>query len=250
MLNGDNGIYSKQIKIATYDMGPRKIIRLSSIMKYQQEVGEEYMCAIGKDFDTLYEKFGVIFVISHAKVKIHRMPKEHEFLKLTTWCTGSNESKFRRCYRFETLSGEVLIESISLLPTVDINSHRPVRPSKVEAFNDFKYNDSITMSITDPKKVVVPKDAQFSGDRKIRYSDLDYNSHVNNSVYADIITDFLLESLKIEDVSEFEIYYRSEMKLGETISISVANTDNNFFISGENNGVGKFAARCELKKLV
>lgn len=244
----DNGIYKKSIRIATFDVGPGKILKPSAIFRYQQEVGEEYMLKAGMSYDYLRQKFGIIFVLSNAKAKVYRLPREHEEITVTTWCSGEDATKFRRCFRFETTNGELLIESVTLVPVIDVNSRRIVRPQRVKAFDNFKFNDSLSISFPDPRRVRMPEETTDCGDRIIRYSDLDYNSHTNNSVYADIITDFLPKEKEGAPIDEIEIYYRNEMKLGEKISICTAEKDGEYYVSGSTDGENKFVGKCILKK--
>lgn len=249
ILNNSNGVFSEEIKIATYDIGPNMKMKLSSVMKYQQEIGERYMDSLNLSYETLRNKYNIVFMVSHAKVKIYRMPKLHETVILTTWCSGV-ESKFRRCFKYTSLTGELLIESVMLLPTVDIVSHKIIRPNKVEVFNQFTYNNSNTVLISDPKKVKQLETYSNIGNRTLFYSDLDYNGHVNNTVYADIICDFFPDNINNFQVDELEIYYRSEMKSGETISVSSEIEGNTAYFLGENNNTVHFTAKCNLKKLV
>ena len=247
MSNNNSSIATRTFKIATYDIGFNNQMKISSIMKYQQDIGDEYLASSGFTHDYLYNEVGVFFAVSHMRIHIFRLPKLDETVQLTTWCTGGgDESKFRRCFRFSSENGETLIESIALLPVIDVNTRRAIRPSRVEAFQVFAYND-LPLSIVNPKKVAKKEEYTHSLSRTIRYSDLDYNGHVNNTVYADIILDSLPKGTETNEIEQLDIYFRAEMKMGQNITVSSVVEGETAYFCGENDGTVCFTAKCDLK---
>lgn len=241
----NTSVISREFKIATYDIGFNNSLKISSIMKYQQDIGDEYLSRYGFTHDYLYNTVGIFFAVSHMRIHIFRLPRLNEKIRLTTWCTGG-DSKFRRCFRFETAEGERLIESIALLPVIDVSSRRAIRPSKVAEFSVFGYND-FELSIESPKKVAVLENYKNVTERKIRRSDLDYNSHVNNTVYADLIIDSLDETAAKKEIEQLDIYFKSKIMYGENITVLSDFCDNTSFICGKNEDTVHFTAKCIFK---
>ena len=77
--------YDYKIKTGTFDIGSGRKMRLSSVLKYQEQAGEEHLSEdFGLDYITLSKK-GVAFVLVNAAAKIHRMPTLGETLTINTW---------------------------------------------------------------------------------------------------------------------------------------------------------------------
>ena len=73
-------------------------------------------------------------------------------------------------------------------------------------------------SCGDPKKI----DAMCTGEvyeRTIRFSDIDYNGHMNNTVYADIMFDFLPSEFREKAPKEVAINFKNELLEGETMDV-------------------------------
>ena len=61
------------------------------------------------------------------------------------------------------------------------------------------------------------------GKRKIVYSDIDYNMHMNNTHYPDMICDFLCEMTDSESsyrVAQMSLSYLKESALGATLTVT------------------------------
>ena len=76
-----------------------------------------------------------------------------------------------------------------------------------------------------PQKARITKDAPLFevGKRKIVYSDIDYNMHMNNTRYPDMLCDFLTEMTDESTayrVSSLSLSYIKESLLGATLTIT------------------------------
>jgi acyl-CoA thioesterase FadM len=62
-----------------------------------------------------------------------------------------------------------------------------------------------------------------AGERRVRYSDIDYNGHVNNTRYIQWIQDLTEpELLEKADQMRLDINYLRELKIGETVDLLTA----------------------------
>lgn len=209
--------YTWNIKISSFDVGQDRRMKLSSILKYQQEVGEIHFGIGGLGFEELVRN-GMAFVITRTRAKINRMPLLNEHLSLTTWHRNSKGAQFFRCYRYSDTSGNPLIESVSAFALVDPETHRILRPSEFLRFGVSTQPGRIN-GCPDPDKIQIPENLIHAGIRRVGWSDIDYNGHLNNTVYADIVADCLPRELRGIEVSEFSINFLSEALEGEEISL-------------------------------
>ena len=58
--------------------------------------------------------------------------------------------------------------------------------------------------------------------RQVKYSDIDYNRHVNNAIYADIVCDLVpQETMLYKEPESFGIIYHKEAVLNQIIELEV-----------------------------
>ena len=70
-------------------------------------------------------------------------------------------------------------------------------------------------------------------ERKVRFSEIDSNNHVNNSKYADFALDCLPEEYYQKDFTDIRINYATEMRLGETIGLYANFSDGKICVTGK-----------------
>ena len=100
-----------------------------------------------------------------------------------------------------------------------------VRASNIDFFDGKFYYDEPVDPAALPPKAKISKDASLIevGKRKITYSDIDYNMHMNNTRYPDMLCDFLDEMTspdKAYRVSALSLSYLKESSLGATLTVT------------------------------
>lgn len=234
--------YDYKIKTGTFDIGSGRKMRLSSILKYQEQAGEEHLSkSFGLDYITLSEK-GVAFVLVNASAKIHRMPLLGEKLTINTWNKQLKGLKFFRGYDWFDEKGEKIIEGISAFVLVSIDGHKIVKPSELGV--DFPEEKEHENSVGLPSKTHIPKETEHIGSKTVFFSMLDSNEHLNNALYADFIVDFISEE-KAKSIKGFTLDYVKEAKLSEKIDIFYAEENGKFFLQGKNGENCCFRASAE-----
>ncbi|MFA6829142.1 MAG: hypothetical protein WCR67_00310, partial [Bacilli bacterium] len=125
---------------------------------------------------------------------------------------------FPRKYSIYSLDGEELVSGISMWCLISRKTRQPILPDKhgiVIKGNDFSRKDSIPNRISDKNSVFIEK-------RKIRYSDLDINGHLNNARYLDWIDDIIQEYFpKDSEYHSFTINYLEEAVMDDIVDIYI-----------------------------
>jgi acyl-ACP thioesterase len=88
----------------------------------------------------------------------------------------------------------------------------------------FYYDEPVDPAALLPKAKIA-KDAIMTevGNRKIMYSDIDYNMHMNNTRYPDMLCDYLSEMTDESQayrVSALSLSYLKESRLGATLTVT------------------------------
>ncbi len=218
-------------------------LKLSVLLRLMQNAATAHYESLGVGRMKLISE-GFVFLLSKIALKVKKMPKADQTVTLTTWEYGVKGAYFIRNFAFATENCENAVIAQTLWVAANPETHSIVRPS------DFPHpvNANPTeVDVTAGKVSERGYEAVREETRAVRYSDIDCNGHVNNTVYADIITDILFNHIGEVNIHEFEINYNRECKMGDelTITLSKSPTDEtDFVISGDfKDGTNSFKAR-------
>lgn len=209
--------YTWEIRIHMFETGPDRRLRLSSLLKLQQEVGELQFAAGGLGYNELF-RHGMAFLLTRTRSRIHRAPQMGETVFLRTWHRDSKGAQFYRCYQFLDSEGRSLIDSVTAFALVDVHSHKLLRPTVFREFGLHEQPERQS-ACPDPVKWRLPDGLLPAGERTVRWSDIDANGHLNNAVYADIACDALPGGMAGRRVTEFSIAFVHEAVEGETLQL-------------------------------
>ncbi len=233
--------------ITSYDADSLRRLRLSSMLRVQQEAGEQHLANGGLSYPVLRDK-GMIFVLTGIRSVIHRLPKfGDDVITCTTWSNGYKGSQFFRCYRFCDSSGKLLAESHGTFALVDPVSFKIMRPAVFDALAEFTYPETVS-GCPHPERLK-PSGLSFSpaGEKVIRYSDIDYNNHYNNTYYADLCYDFFPGDLRETAIKGFNINYSSMALEGDRVAVSVCHDGDRVYFKGEHDRGMCFLAYMEVE---
>ena len=184
------------------------------------------------------------WVITRFDVEIIRMPKYGEKVVVSTYPGDNNPIFFLRHYYIEDNKHNVLVKANSVWAIIDGNTHRVVK----DPFPNLKLpvehrDDELAM----PNKIVGNVDACVY-QRRITYSDIDLNKHLNNTRYVELIQDaFDLSFYEQYKLKRIEINYNAELKAGDEVKIYRSN-ENPYILSGQKDGKEHFIARLTFDK--
>ena len=91
--------YRLDYQVCTYDIGQGSLLKLSNLLRLQQEAGERHLAQGDMAFEQL-AKMGMAFLVVRANLQIERLPKAGEHIQIRTWHRGEQRAAFFRCFRF------------------------------------------------------------------------------------------------------------------------------------------------------
>ena len=231
--------YVMPIKIASYDVGPNGKMRLSAVLRYQQEAGEQHLVGAGLGWQDML-KLGMVFVTSRWHVVIHRLP-EMETVTLTTWHRDRKGPRFFRCYEWRDAEGNLLMEGVMQFALVSVESHRLLRGDEFMEIAPLPDHPR-GVACADPGRFAVTG-TQPAGEYRVRWSDTDRNGHLNNTHYADLMLDYLPGERLEQDPVEVDLHFAGECLLGDTLTLAYAAAEDGCTVIGETQRGRSFAAR-------
>lgn len=233
--------YKLPLQVTSYDVGDNDRLRLSAVLRYQQEAGERHLRLAGLGWREMLE-MGMVFVTSRWHTVIHRLPRMEEEVTLTTWHRNRKGPRFFRCYEWRDRQGALLIEGVMQFALVSVDEHRLLRGDEFMERAPLPDTDR-TVACGDPVRFAV-RDLTDSGTYTVRWSDTDRNGHMNNTHYADLMLDYLPTHPTDETYPcEVDLHFAGECCLGDTLTVSAVREDGVDTVAGATDDGRRFAAR-------
>lgn len=222
--------FSELYTTSWHDTDACRHVRPSALLVYMQETSNKHIAALGMPLDELRDTKNLAYILSKIRLEIYRPLTSYEDIKVETWTVASRGFSSIRCYRI-LCHDEIVADAETtwaLIDTVEKNLHRPE-----ESGYAFENEDALILSA--PSRTRAPSDCVFEqvGSRKIVYSDLDYNMHMNNTRYPDMLCDHLpLE--EVGRIGSITLSYLHEAAFGQTVSVFRAKKDDLYFFKTVN----------------
>lgn len=178
-------MYQEKFFISSGDVDDHFDLKLSSIFQFFQIVSTNHSELLGLGKKETWDK-GMCWVITRMKVVIYKMPKMLDTVIVKTHPGEIMTFLFPRYYQIYSEDGELLVAGSACWTLLDANTHKViVKPvASAIAYPSEKHPDDISL----PERVL-GNDLSLVDTRKVRYSDIDLNGHVNNVKYIEYIID-------------------------------------------------------------
>ena len=240
--------YRKEMIATNYESGAKNLLRPSGMLRYMQQTSGEQLSDLGQSGQRLYSE-GMVFLLSKINMRVHRNPVCGERLSVGTAATPPKGVRFVREFVIDSLDGGRLVSCYTFWVLVDTQNHKILRPSAYPYTFPWEEPglEGVVGDIAIPSDL--PVDAQISRmERRIHYSYIDTNAHVNNSVYADFVCDALpYDLLAAQGVACMAISFQREARHGDVLEIQTAELGGGAYrVAGTNGGAPCFEAYVEL----
>ncbi|GHU60521.1 acyl-ACP thioesterase [Clostridia bacterium] len=224
-------IYSEDLTVSYYDLDVSGRVKPSALLRIANVVSDNHCKVLNVGYSQL-RAFNYAFIITRLSMFIHVMPEYDQSIKVRTWSVGIDGPAFVR-------NGEILDESLRVMASwsgtwglADIARHKFARPSMLptEVQHAGELGGKIRarrLSHPDEKLREPPREHAVS------YRDVDYNGHVNNTAYLDIIMDALPFSVSSSlQMEELHINYVNEARVGDVLDIKWGVWDDEILFKG------------------
>lgn len=218
--------YTYKITTNWHDTDANRIVRPSKIVEYMQETANRQCESSGLPLEKLRDEKGLAFILGAISVNIYMPLHAYEEIEVRTWCKEAKSYIFMRY--FDILrDGVIIAEASSTWVLIDLETKNMVRASNYDFLGDkFYYDEPVDPAVLLPKARIAKEAVMREvGKRKICYSDIDYNMHMNNTHYPDMICDHLDEMTGEIPyfVSKLSLSYLKESPLGATLTVARSN---------------------------
>lgn len=205
-------------------------LRLSALLRLQHAAADTQIADIGLDVDTLLSH-GYAFIITRLNVRITRLPRAGETVTVRTWPRNTKGIQFFRCFEVLAADGTVLADCVSVYALVDTVNHTLQRPSVLDSIAVIP-DLSVSNACPDPARRLPEMTTVPAGDLVVPEAWIDWNGHMNNAYYADILQDFIPDVYKMRPIMGFQLHFAHEITAGEQMAVHTAEQDGTVLVQG------------------
>ncbi|MBR6680295.1 MAG: hypothetical protein IKL59_03445 [Clostridia bacterium] len=194
----------------------------TQMLVYMQEASNHHMDSVGMPLDTLRDEKRLAFILSKMRLAIYAPLYAFEDITVQTWTCPGRAFSTERFYRIKR-GEQIIADAMSTWALIDIDKKLPVTQSE----SGLVFEDEAAPKLDVPLRFRLPKDVELIslGKRRIVYSDLDYNMHMNNTKYTNMLCDFM----PIDEVGKIKgvlLCYVNEAAFGDEIEVLCAKVGN------------------------
>lgn len=222
--------YEENFTIRTYEIDNRKLATPAALIRLMQEAAMQNVLKLQLSVWDL-EPHGISWVLMRLYLRINRLPKLGEQIRIQTYPAGFEKVLTHRDYKVFSADGELLAYSSSTWLLMDTHTRRMTRiPDFIMQFQEQMPPESTFLPRAADK---LPK-FEHCDRRKtyeVNWHDLDFNMHLNNTLYIQ----WMLET--VEDgilqngyLSELDIIFRMEGLWKEVIQSELQQLSEDTFL--------------------
>ncbi len=189
-------------------------LKPSAVLYYVQEAAGQHLNRM--TLDPAPEQRGLVWVVIRHRVQITRLPRKGETIRVETWPMPTTRVAYPRSVVAYDEAGEPLFRSISLWVLMDRQSRAMVLPGKsgIAVRGILRGNE-----LPSPNSLA-PAQCSAVQNRRVCFTDLDVNSHMNNARYLEWAMDLLPSQFhrdhRLQDVT---MCYLGEAREGDELEI-------------------------------
>lgn len=241
----DSSFYQERLTVRFCQCDRSHRLKLSELFRIFSDLAVSAFAFRGMDTQFLMQK-EMVFLVSRVAVKIYRMPREGDNLRTATWEQEVQRAQFLRNFQIWSESGELMAEARSGWVLVNPFTRVIMRPQE---FLDAVPDGLHPMPEEDcgapafQRLRIKPEDsgAEYMGERKVVYSDIDGNGHVDNARYLDMAMDILPEEMTLREPTEVQALFSRETLLGESLGLYRILGSDEAAVKGVNDGKDSFS---------
>lgn len=212
--------------IGLSDINTKKELTNTCLLRYLEDVAGLHSEIAGygvSDMNTTRKSW----ILLSWKVKVLNRPLVNDTLNIKTWSRCIDKFYAFRDFEVRNQYDEVICIATSKWVFIDIDKGKLVKISD-EVAQKYKPEYKNVFEEHDLEKLKEPDNYINKTDFKITRNLIDINKHLHNIYYLDIAKEALPEEIALScELNNFEIMYKKEIKLGDTVK-AIYSYENSF----------------------
>lgn len=227
--------FQYRFPVRAMDADAQNRLKISSVFNFMQIVAGLNANELGFGYEHLMPK-GYFWVLSRVILEWRGNVRIDDEILIETWPKGVEKLFALRDFRIYSSTEECIGKSTSAWLMIESQNRRPLMLNH----NLFDLPDfGLIPAIEEvPGKISEPAKKSLLAERKVVYSDIDINQHVNNAKYLEYVFDALPSDILNQCTScMLQINYLKELRLGEKFAVYYSQDEtnqNHHYLDAEN----------------
>lgn len=247
--------YNEIFKITSHDVDTNNNMTPSDVAKIMQETANHQMRDRKPTYYELMDE-GKSFIVTRMLIEFIEPVNMYDEVRAHTWRCKEKAATFIRCFALEK-DGKIMARGYSQWAVANRNTGGLCKASEIDMSH---YETDEPYEMNTPIRFRLDKSLDFKhvGTKKVLYSDVDLNFHMNNTFYQNMIWNYIPDIDK-KRVTSTNIRFMAEAKLGADIEIYMVKadevlddgyeSDETFYFYTKVNGRTNIEARINTKNL-
>jgi acyl-ACP thioesterase len=233
-------VFAKDFRVTFRHIDRGGFLSPVAVLDYLEEAAFSHAELLGVGYEAMMERRRV-WILSRISVRMDKRPHFHENITVSSWPRGHDRLFAVRDYEI-MCGGQSLVRGRSNWIVFDLDRRRPVRPEEI--MDRLPLNDGKNALTESPAALGEREGLTRAAARTALYADLDFNGHVHNTRYMQLIFD-LFDPEKIENAPSLsvDINYLKEITALSVTELWFGETDGVYHIEGRQESGPVFRAR-------
>jgi len=246
--------HREKYRVMYHDTDRNFNLKLYYVAKYMQETALAAFDRLEAPRKELTKK-NLAFILSKISFRFDGEIKKFDDIIVDTWFAPMKSITVIRNYRIHNeTTGNCVVRAASSWALIDTNEKNIVRPNVLsEIFTAVTDDEDLGFNPT--RKIKIPDAIMMTHenhlfDKEVMYGDIDENSHMNNTVYFDIVENAIWKTVRgalSGKLCTLDISYNNGASERDLISIwgitTIENASKEVYIHGSIGGLNCFDAK-------
>lgn len=238
--------YSRQVKILSSYCDRFQHLRLSALFSMLQEISISDVERVGVTREKTLDR-GLLWVISRMRIELDRPIRYDETITISTIAGKRAHMMFPRYYEVKDAEGKLVMRGSAIWLLINAEIRQPIVPEQENI--EIPGVDENGMPQLPMGLRTIESDIPAII-RKVMYSDIDLNGHMNNTRYLDWIDDMYdMHFHEVTRLRVLQINYLMELSCGDQVTLYYEYGEGKYRIDGVMGQEKVFAAYAEVEKL-
>ncbi len=226
-----------------HDTDANRFLRPSAILTYLEETSGIHMRSVGRSLDEVRDEDGLAFILSKIGMNFYAPISPFRKICVETWVNDSKGYSSARHFRLYD-EEKLVVEASTVWALIDLSKKFPIKLGNFDFGFPFEEEtlDAVSTRFHIPKDFVM----ENVGARRIAYSDIDYNMHMNNTHYPDMLCDFLPD-MQNSRVSSMTLSFLREAPYDKTLHVFRGKSEEESWLMKTKNEAGETCLEAEVK---
>lgn len=200
------------------------------LLSFLEDVAGMHSDEVGYGLKTI-NKTNLTWLLLNWKVRVFSRPNYGDTVKVKTWARDTVKIYTYRDFEVYNSNNELIAIASSKWVLLDIKTMNLLKIPK-NLMDEYK-PEIVKVFKDEPElnKITPPASYNSCFSYVVQRKDIDFNRHMHNTTYLDLAYEVLPEDVyKNADISNVEIMYKKEAKLGDVLKCFYTNIKNSHYV--------------------